>query len=134
MNNTLDTILRFYNPEIVGLIYCLESDLNQESEDYFNLFYLTNGLIKNHVELEQKENPLIITKFFKHDTFIKILHVKDLSNLAKIITALQKSIPQIFQDKKTILIRASNGTNQKKIELEMKPALKNLNIEIKLII
>lgn len=133
-NNTLDTILRFYNSEMIGLIYCIENELNTESEDYFNLYYLTNGLIKNHLELNQNYDQLIITKFFNKDTFIKVFNLKNIGSLVKNINSIQKALPQLFKERKTMLIRTHNSEAQKKIEQELRPALKNLNIEIKLVI
>lgn len=134
MNNTLETILSFYNSEVIGLIYFQEKELTSESEDYFNLFYLTNGLIKNNLDLNQNSEPLILTKFFEQDTFVKVFNLKNISNLVKSITSLQKSLPQLFTNRKIILIRTFNTETQKKIEQELRPALKNLNIEIKLVV
>lgn len=134
MNTTLDTILRFYNSEMLGLIYCINDDLTTESEDYFNLFYLSNGLIKNHFELNQANDALIITKYFEQDTFIKVFNIKNLNNLVKNLNAIQKALPQLFTKRKTILIRTHSNEAQKKIEQELRPALKNLNVEVKLIV
>lgn len=119
---------------MIGLIYCLDQELTADTEDYFNLFYLTNGLIKNNLELNQNIDPLIITKYFEHDTFIKIFNLKNISNLVKTITSLQKSLPQLFKNRKVILIRTTGADSHKKIEQELRPALTNLNIEIKLVV
>lgn len=134
MNNTLDTILRFYNPEMLGLVYCIDDELKPNSDDYFNLFYLTNGLIKNHLELNQANDALIITKFFEQDTFIKVFSLKNINQLVKNLNAIQKALPQLFQKRKMLLIRTHNNEAQKKIEQELRPALKNLNVEIKLVV
>lgn len=134
MNKSLNTILNLYSPQVLGLIYCLDDKLTFQSEEYFNLFYLTNGLIKNHLELLNIEDPLILTHFFNQDTFIKVLNIKKSPHILETISSLKKSLPKLFNEKKIILIQTTSPEMLKKIEKEISPALKNLNLEIKLVI